>query len=242
MEQSQADNSKYDDYIYSFELEEGYNYFLIGVQLEKSLDYLSILFTEYEKETKTYEIKYSTDIKIDKNDLVQSSDNVAFYLRSKERHTGNNYMTIKVKKGIDNETFYAEGYGYPSKEPDEDMVPLDIQYNKEYQTDKYIIYEYFFDSTTESQYFTMNVYIYKKIDYLSIRFDSKSGQYSDKDDEDDKDDDDSGGISSAAIAIIVIVCILIVGVIIFFVLRKLGYLGKNEISSKDIESANQIIQ
>lgn len=233
-EEKKTEGSVNDEYKYTFELDEGYNFFIIGVQLDRNLTYLSILFLEPNKEEnpiKTYEIDYSTEIDIDQNDLFHPPNYLAFYLRSKESRIGDTYIKLKVKKDVTDNYFYIGGYGY-YKNPDKDeKFPLDLEYKNKSESDNYIIYEYYFNLTKEYQNFYMNVYIYEKIDYLSIKFDNEN-----------KSNDDDDGISPAVLAIIIIVCIIIVGIIVYFVFRKLGLCSKNEISSKDIESANQILQ
>ena len=69
------------------------------------------------------------------------------------------------------------------------------------------------------------------IDYLSFKVEYES----------EKDEDDGDSTSTVLIVIIVIICVLIALIILYIVLKKLGIIGKSDITSKDIESSNQIM-
>ena len=166
-----------DVYKYMLDLKNNSTYTIIGVELDKKIDFS--FYIDYPKEEKViplYNVEYSRYYKIDMNTLIPS-ENTYLTLKSTEKHVGDTYIKLKVKKGVLNDTFNLVGYGtkeYVNTSKDENSVDLNIKYDNIFHKDLYDIVQYYFEAKEETGFFTINIYIYKNIEYLSILVDSKS--------------------------------------------------------------------
>ena len=232
-------------YRYSFILDEDYKYYLVGIQFHEIVDYFTYIFNIPRKK---YNVTYSTEYQIEKKYLIDSSDFYNTFL-SVDPHIGDNYIKLKVKKGVDEDYFYLGGYA--NKQYDgvtDDATILDIYYVDKLPGDEYDILQYYFKSYENSTYFHINIIIKKPVDYLSFTFDDKNEKKNSNDESEGKekseqsDKFDSGSsVSPVVLAIIIIASILVLLVVLYFVCRKFGFLRKNDVTSKNIESVDQII-
>ena len=99
-----------------------------------------------------------------------------FIIKSTNKHIGETYINLKVKKGVSKDNFYLIGYG--TKEyvtsNDDNSEDLNVIYIKTIYKDSYDIIQYYFESKENTPFFTIKVYIYKNIDYLSFETDDDS--------------------------------------------------------------------
>ena len=235
-----------DIYRYCFILEEDYRYFAIDIQLIKKVEYFSFYFFDPNKEEETkkkYNVTNSTEYQIDNKYLVASND-YAFTLISITPNIGDNYIKLKVKKGVTKDYFYLGGYGstvYPSSSLENKVhrIALGIKFNETLSEDQHDILKYYFKSYDNSTYFHINVFIYKPIDYLSVQLEQISKK-SDDNSENSKNSEgsDNSSISPIILSIIIIVSCLIALFILYFVLRKYVF-SRNDITYKEIEKVNQ---
>ena len=162
-----------DIYRYKFDLNDNSNNVFISVELDKKIDFsFYIDYPQKEKEIPVYNIDYSKDLEIDLKNWVPSK-NVYFILKSKEKHFGDTYINLKVKKGVTVDYFYMIGYGTKeyNTSNEENSEDLNIIYVKTIYKDSYDIIQYYFESKENTPYFTIKVYIYKNIDSLSFSSD-----------------------------------------------------------------------
>ena len=250
------EDSLNDVYHYSFTLSEDNKYYVIAIQILENVDNLKYFF--YFKK-KRYNVKYSTEYEIQKKYLHNCSEYFNTFL-STEPHVGDNYIKLKVKKGLTEEAFTFEGIGKKEFNGTDDTNAdgLEIKYKDLIQgDDEYDILQYHFTSNESSAYFVINMVVNNNtVDYLAISFD-KSERNKTKPDEQEKPEDpepekepdnskstesESGGpLSPIVLAIIIVASLLVVLIVIYFVCRKLGCLTKNDVTSKDIETVDQII-
>ena len=252
------ENSTKTVFRYSFTLDEGYKYYLVGVQPNEVVDYFSYYFDIPKKQ---YNITYSTEYQIEKKYLVHSSNFYNTFL-SVDPHIGDNYIKLKVKKGVKEDSFYLGGYGSSEYDNENgDKIALHVKYDDVFPGDEYDILQYYFKSNESSSYFHINMIIQKPVDYLNITLDDKSekkesdsdepkgegeeegegkGKGEEKSNQSDKSESGSS-ISPVVLAIIIIVPVLVLLVVVYFVIRKCGFLKKTDVTSKDIENVDQII-
>ena len=99
-----------------------------------------------------------------------------FIIKSTNKHIGETFINLKVKKGVSKDNFYLIGYG--TKEyvtsNDDNSEDLNVIYIKTFYKDSYDIIKYYFESKENTPFFTIKVYIYKNIDYLSFETDDDS--------------------------------------------------------------------
>ena len=217
-----------DTYKYSFSLDKDFKYFMILIKPKQENEYFSYIFELPKIEYNN--ISYSNEIKIDKKNLIASS---SYSLASTAENSGDNFIKLKVQKGVEKDSFDLEGYTIKGKLRYlvGDEVPLAIKYDDKYPGDDYDILQYSFKLGENSKDFKINVKLLKSLDYLSIKFDTKS--------EPKKKSDDSG-LSTGIIVLIVILVVLIAALLVYFIIRKMGCLKKSDVTSKDIESVGQI--
>ena len=240
-------------YRYSFTLDKDYKYYLVGIKIYEIVDYFTYIFNIPRKK---YNVTYSKEYQIEKKYLIDSSDFYNTFL-SVDPHIGDNYIKLKVKKGVDEDSFYLGGYANKEYDgPTDNATILDINYVDKFPGDEYDILQYYFKSYENSTYFHINIIIKKPVDYLNFTFDDKSEKKQSDDDSDGKeksepeggeksgqpDKSDSGSsVSPVVLAIIIIASVLVLLLVVYFVIRKCGFLKKNDVTSKDIESVDQII-
>ena len=159
-----------DIYRYKFDLNDNSNNVFISVELDKKIDFsFYIDYPQKEKEIHVSNIDYSKDLEIDLKNWVPSKNDY-FILKSKEKHFGDTYINLKVKKGVTVDYFYMIGYGTKeyNTSNEENSEDLNIIYVKTIYKDSYDIIQYYFESKENTPYFTIKVYIYKNIDSLSF--------------------------------------------------------------------------
>ena len=159
-----------DIYRYKFDLNDNSNNVFISVELDKKIDFsFYIDYPQKEKEIPVYNIDYSKELEIDLKNWVPSKNDY-FILKSKEKHFGDTYINLKVKKGVTVDYFYMIGYGTKeyNTSNEENSEDLNIIYVKTIYKDSYDIIQYYFESKENTPYFTIKVYIYKNIDSLSF--------------------------------------------------------------------------
>ena len=252
----EIEDSTKDLYHYSFTLDEENKYYMIGLQMVEKVDYLSYYFYFPKKQ---YEVQYSTEYDIDKKYLLNSSECFNTFL-STEPHIGDNYIKLKVQKDVEEDSFIFEGYGNKvyNGTNDTNAVSLNIKYKYIIPGDKYNILLYHFKSNENSTYFVINMVINNNtVDYLTILFSDKIGKNETRPDEpeepenpeqseepkqsESKESDSSSSLSPIVLVVIIGVSVLVFLIILYFVCRKLGFLRKNDVTSKDIETVDQII-
>ena len=223
-------------YYFYFKLDENSKYIYITFEIFEKLFMLGVKIYYPESDvpsSPTYRITTLKEYEIDMKNLTNNNID-HLNIKTTDYHYGDGFIQFKVKKGVPKETFYLDGTGYvqnneSSNETISESTTLIIKYNKTFHKKKYDIHQYYINKTESAVSFFIQLYIDKNIDYLSVKIDSKS--------EKDEDEDDNNSISLVVI-IIIIACILIALVVIYLILRKLGIIGKNDISSKDIDSNN----
>ena len=181
-----------------------------------------------------YDITTSKEYEIDIKYLKDNKYN-SLKFKSTNYHIGDTYIKLKVKKGVPNKYFRVEGYGDNEYFENDysSQTSIVTEFDKTFHRKKYDIHQYYFKAEEKTSFYLLYIFIYDMdIDYLSFKVEYES--------EKDEDDGDSS-TSAVLIVIIVIICVLIVLIILYFVLKKLGIIGKNDITSKDIESSNQIM-
>ena len=164
-----------DIYRYKFDLNDNSNNVFISVELDKKIDFsFYIDYPQKEKEIPVYNIDYSKELEIDLKNWVPSKNDY-FILKSKEKHFGDTYINLKVKKGVTVDYFYMIGYGTKeyNTSNEENSEDLNIIYVKTIYKDSYDIIQYYFESKENTPYFTIKVYIYKNIDSLSFSLPSE---------------------------------------------------------------------
>ena len=161
---------------------------------------------------------------------------------------------------MEEDSFIFEGYGNKvyNGTNDTNAVSLNIKYKYIIPGDKYNILLYHFKSNENSTYFVINMVINNNtVDYLTILFSDKIGKNETRPDEpeepenpeqseepkqsESKESDSSSSLSPIVLVVIIGVSVLVFLIILYFVCRKLGFLRKNDVTSKDIETVDQII-
>ena len=83
----------------------------MSVELDKKIDFsFCIDYPQKEKEIHVSNIDYSKDLEIDLKNWVPSKDNY-LVLNITNFNLKNNFIKLKVKKGITADYFYVIGYG-----------------------------------------------------------------------------------------------------------------------------------
>ena len=219
--------NKKDTYKYSFTLDKDFNYYMIFIKPKVEYEYFSYIFELPKIEYNN--ITYSDEIKIDKKNLIESS---SYSLSSTAENNKDNYIKLKVQKGVGKDSFYLEGYTIKGKLRylAGDEVPLDINYDDKYPGDEYDIHQYSFKLGKNTKDFKINVKLLKSLEYLSIKLDTESEPKKSKD----------SGVSVGVIVLIVILVVLFAALLGYFIIRKMGCLKKSDVTSKDIETVGQI--
>ena len=245
------EDSTKDLYQYSFTLDEGNKYYMILIQLFEKVDQLSYLCYFREKE---YKVKYSTEYVIEKKYLIKSEVPFNTFL-STEPYAGDNYIKLKVKKGVKEDSFTFEGTAlkeYDTNNTNGEVV--EIEYKDTLPGVEYDTLEYHFKTVENLEYFVIKMILNDPLDYLTIMFENKTEKNETKPDkpippeepekpgdkESQKTESDNS-LSPIVLAIIIIVTALILLIVIYFVCRKCGCLKKSDVTSKDIENVDQII-
>ena len=231
-----------DLYHYSFTLNEGNKYYMISIQMLEKLDHLSCYFYFKKKE---YKVQYTKEFQIDKKYLLNSSEYFNTFL-SEEPHIGDNYIKLRVKNDVKEDSFIFEGYGNKQFNGTNvtNAVALDINYKYNIPEEQYNILLYHFKTNENSAYFVINMQINNTVDFLSISFTDKiekKSNESEQSGQSESEKSESGGLSPIVLAIIIVASILVFLLILYFVCRKLGCLRKNDVTSNDIETVDQII-
>ena len=225
-----------DVYNYHFKLDENSKYVYIMFQVFENLDYLKVTVTFPRQPFLVYDVTTSKEYEIDIK-YLKDNKYTSLQFKSTNYHIGDTYIKLKVKKGVPNKTFRVEGFGDNEyfEEEDRSKPIIEAKFNKTFHSKKYDIHQYYFKAEEKTSFYLLYIFIYDMdIDYLSFKVEYES-------EKDENEDDGDSSSSAVLIAIIVIICVLIALIILYFVLKKLGIIGKNDIISKDIESSNQIM-
>lgn len=243
IEKNEIEDSR-DLYHYSFTLNEVSKYYMIDIQMLEKIDNLSYYFYLQKKQ---YKVQYSKEYNIEKKYLLNSSEYFNIFL-SEEPHIGDNYIKLRVKNDVKEDSFNFEAYG--NKEFSDanctNAVALDINYKNITPGDQYNTLLYHFITNENSSYFVINMAVNNKVDFLSILFSDKIEQKSDESEEPEQSEqsgqsESDSSLSPIVLAIIIVASILVFLIVIYFVCRKMGCLRKNDVTSKDIETVDQII-
>ena len=230
-----------DLYIYYLKLDENSKYIYVFIQTEEKLDNLEVRLTFPQKPLPIYNVVISKEYEIDLKYLIKNRYNCV-QIKSTNSHIGDTFIKLKVKKGVSKDYFFITGFGEEEFIENEYHSSLSTvirpEFSKTFHKNNYDIHQYYFKAEKKTAFYYLNIDLYEKTeyDYLSFKVD-----YTSEKDEDEDDDDNDNDNSTVLVVIIVIICVLIGLAITYFVLRKFGIIGKNNISSKDIESSNQIM-
>ena len=231
-----------DIYKYYLKLDENSKYIYVFIQIPEKLDNLKVYLTFPQKPFPRYNVTNSKEYEIDLKYLIKNRYN-SIQIKSTNYHIGDTFIKLKVKKGVSKDYFYIGGFGeeeFIERDQRSPSVSTTIvpEFSKTFHKNKYDIHQYYFKAERKTAFYALNILLIEKTeyDYLSFKVDYTSEK--DEDEDEDEDDDDN---STVLVVIIVIICALICLAITYFILRKFGIFGKNDISSKDIESSNQIM-
>ena len=228
-----------DIYKYYLKLDENSKYIYVFIQIPEKLDNLKVYLTFPQKPFPRYNVTNSKEYEIDLKYLIKNRYN-SIQIKSTNYHIGDTFIKLKVKKGVPHGYFYIGGFGeeefinHDQYSPSDSTVVV-AEFRKTFHKNNYDIHQYYFKAEEKTSFYLLYIFIYDMdIDYLSFKVEYES-------EKDENEDDGDSSSSAVLIAIIVIICVLIALIILYFVLKKLGIIGKNDITSKDIESSNQIM-
>ena len=221
-----------DAYAYRFTLDENrkyaYIFFQLNMELEELTLYLDYMGGEEEVKHPLYNITKSKTINIDLKKLNESKSEY-FTLKSTNRNDGNMLLKLIVKHNIPKDVFFLEGFGNKEYVPltyEGNSTNLSIEFNGTVQDEKEKkdIHQYYFKEDNSIPFFTINVFVKKNIDYLSVKLE-KIVTLRER-------------FEPIVVALIVFAILIVLFIILFLICRKCKVL--DVVTSKEIEKGSPI--
>ena len=221
-----------DTYAYRFNLDENkkyvYIFFQLNIELEELSLYLDYMGGKVEAKHPLYNITKSKKVIINLEKLNESKSEY-FTLKSINRNEGNMLLKLIVKDNIPKDAFFLEGFGNEEYVPltyEGNSTNLSIEFNGTVhdEKEKKDIHQYYFKEDKSIPFFTINVFVKQKIDYLLVKFE-KIVTLRER-------------FEPIVVALIVFAILIVLFIILFLICRKLKVL--DVVTSKEIKKGGPI--
>ena len=249
-------DSSYDKYIYSFSVNDIARYIDILLVINSKFDYLSIKVFPEPSIIKyaLYNISYNNIYELNNTGLINNEGGFLFKLKNDNEENGIIKLNID-KRAYPDKEMELEIFGY-EEEPitREDLAynylkELKLKLDSKYTDEKYSKYGYLYEKIEKAKYLVIAVSIKKNMNYFSIHIgprnsdeqggkSEKEGKSEEKGASKDNNNYNESTISTPLIILLLVLYTIVILFVFYFILRKLGYSRKDNISSHMIQDFN----